>query len=205
MLPLALLVLLNLNGTLDVDIWVNKEGAVYQPGEKLQISFETTEDCYAAVYDIEPGGRASRLFPPEGDSGWVKAEHTYELPSPTADVDYVVGEDPGEEEFVVLASRDYLPTLADSSAAVVRKIARITIEAPEPARLRIISTPAHGRIYITEVASGDKIYAGRAPKTIELEPGDYVVTVTLAGYYTISRHIRLEAGEWRRIFVRLWE
>jgi hypothetical protein len=205
MLPLALLVLLNLNGALDVDIWVNKEDAVYQPGEKLRISFEATEDCYAAVYDIEPGGKASRLFPPEGDSGWVKAEHTYELPPPTADVDYVVGEDPGEEEFVVLASRDHLPTLADSSNAVIRKTARITIEEPEPARLRIISTPGHGRIYITEVASGEKTYLGRAPKTIELAPGDYVITVKLAGYYTISRRIRLEAGDWRRVFVRFWE
>lgn len=205
MFPLTLLLLLNLNAVLDADLWLNKEDAVYRFGEKLTIFFETTEDCFAAVYDIEPGGEAVRLFPPDGDKGRVNAEQTYELPPSDADVDYVIGETAGEEEFVVLVNRDHVPTIGDPDPGTVRKSVKIEVAEPEPARIKVISTPARARIYLTEVASGEKIYLGRAPKTFEVEPGDYVLTVKLSGYRTISRRIELDAGDRRRIYVRLWD
>jgi hypothetical protein len=205
MFPLTLLVLLNLNAVLDADIWVNKDEAAYHPGEKLTISFETTEDCYAAVYDIEPGGETTRLFPPEGQDGKMNAEQTHELPPPDADVDYMIGETVGDEEFVILVNRDHPPTLGEMDPGTVRKSIKIAVEEPEPARLRIISTPSHARIYITEVSSGDQVYAGRAPKTIEVQPGAYIVTIKLGGYHTISRRIELDPGDQRRVFVRLWD
>lgn len=205
MFSLTLLILLNLNAVLDADIWVNKDEAVYYPGEKLEISFESTEDCYAAVYDIEPGGETSRLFPPEGQDGRVDAEHTYRLPPPDADVDYVVGDAIGDEEFVILVNRDHLPVLDEVDPGSVKRSVKIAVEEPEPARLRVISTPNRARIYITEVSSGEKVYIGRAPKTIAVKPGDYIVTIKLSGYSTISRRIELEPGDQRRVFVRLWD
>jgi hypothetical protein len=205
MFPLTLLILLNLNAVLDADLWLNKDDAVYQFGEKLTIFFETTEDCFAAVYDIEPGGEAVRLFPPEGRDGRVDAEQTYELPPAGADVDYVIGETAGEEEFVILVNRDRPPTLGDTDPGTLRKSVKIAVAEPEPARLMIVSTPTRARIYLTEVASGEKVYLGRAPKTVEVESGAYIVTIKLSGYHTISRRIELDAGDRRRIFVRLWD
>jgi hypothetical protein len=205
MFSLTLLILLNLNAVLDADIWVNKDEAIYHPGEKLAISFEPTEDCFAAVYDIEPGGETSRLFPPEGRDGRVNAEQTYKLPPPDADIDYVIGDAVGDEEFVILVNRDHLPVLEETDPGTVRRSIKIAVEEPEPARLRIISTPNRARIYITEVSSGDKVYIGRAPKTIAVKPGAYIVTVKLSGYYTISRRIELDPGDQRRVFVRLWD
>jgi len=205
MFSLTLLILLNLNAVLDADIWVNKDEAVYYPGEKLAISFEPTEDCFAAVYDIEPRGETSRLFPPEGRDGRVNAEQTYKLPPPDADVDYVIGDAVGDEEFVILVNRDHLPTLEEMDPGTVRRSIKIAVEEPEPSRLRIISTPNRARIYITEVSSGDKVYIGRAPKTIAVKPGAYIVTVKLSGYYTISRRLELAPGDQRRVFVRFWD
>jgi len=205
MFPLTLLILLNLNAVLEADIWLNKDDAVYRFGEKLTISFETTEDCFAAVYDIEPGGEAVRLFPPDGRDGRVDAEQTYQLPPADADVDYVIGETAGDEEFVILVNRDHLPALGETDPGTVRKSVKITVAEPEDAKLMIITTPTRARIYLTDVSSGEKVYLGRAPKAIEVAPGAYVVTIKLWDYHTINRRIELDPGDRRRIHVRLWD
>lgn len=205
MLPLLLLVLVDSEIGLTADIRVDREDAVYEFGERIEILFEVSRDCYAAVYDIEPGGRAVRLFPREGSEGWVRANQTYRLPEPDAEVDYVVGETEGEESFVIVASPEFLPDLEDTSGNVVWEVQQITVEPPEPVHLRIITTPSRGRIYITEVESDETEYIGKAPRTIVLKPGEYIITIKRVGYYTMDRRIVLEPGDRRRIFVRLLE
>jgi hypothetical protein len=186
---------------LNIDLWFNKEEAVYWPNEELKVFFQTDRDCYVAVYDIEVGGRVSMLFPPQGMDGWVHAGHIYELPDPGADYDYVVQGPEGVETIVALAHTDFLPDLDDVEA--VQKSIEIRIEEPEPAKLRIISTPSRGRIYITEIATGEQVYIGYAPRTIVVRPGGYLVEIKKSGYRSLSRRIWLDPGEQRRAFVKL--
>ncbi len=200
---LLLLSLLNANQALEIDVWFDREDPVYYPTDNLKIFFRANQDCYCAVYNIEIGGRENMLFPLEGESGWIKADRTYELPPDAADYDYVVGGPEGTETIVVIASPTRLPDLLDEGPDVVRETAEIYIEEPEPAVLRIISTPGNCRIYITAVEFDDGEYRGTAPRTIVLRPGEYVVKITKFGYRTLTRRIWLEPGERRRVFVKL--
>lgn len=204
MFLLILLSLLSLhNGSLDIDIWVAKEDAIYYPTENLKIFFRANQDCFIAVYDIEVGGRESLLFPPEGEDGWVEAGQTYELPPETAEYDYVISGPEGIETIVAVASTEKLPDLNSEESDVVKKTMEIYIEEPEAATLRIISTPKKCRIYMTEVETGDNEYIGKAPHTVVIRPGEYIIKIKKLGFRTLTRRVWLEPGERRRIFVKL--
>ncbi|MGQ9817264.1 MAG: DUF4384 domain-containing protein [bacterium] len=190
------------NGQLDIDLWLNKEETVYLPGERLKIFFRVDKDCYVAVYDIDVGGRENLLFPQPGGNGFVQANKVYELPGPDADFDYEITGPEGMEKIILLASIEELPDLSDTIWAS-RKEIEISIEEPEPAKLRIISTPEKCRIYIKEVITGKQIYVGKTPRTIVLKPGEYIVEIKKFGYHTTKRRIFLEPNEKRRVYVSL--
>ncbi len=186
----------------DIDVWLNKEEPVYTPGEKMKVFFKVDRNCYVAVYDIDVGGRENLLFPQPGDNGYVRADEIYELPTPDADYDYEITGPEGTEKIVVLASTSGLPDLDETDEVSKREI-EISIEDPEPAKLRIISAPPKCRIYIKDVLSGKRVYVGKAPRTIVLRPGEYIVEIKRLGYQTIKRRIFLEPDERRRVYVRL--
>lgn len=190
-----------------ISVWVNKEDGSYQPGEKLKVYFKSDQDCYVAVYDIEVGGGENLLFPQNGDEAWVEAGKVYELPPASADYDYEIKGPEGVESIVMLGSKDHLPKLGEeqNSPEVIKKSVEIYIKEPEPARLRIISSPKKCRIYITEISSGEEEYVGKASRTIVLSPGEYLIKIKKSGYRTLTRRIRLEPDERRRVFVRLLE
>jgi hypothetical protein len=203
MLFTVLLSLFAISSPPDIDIWVNKEDATYYPNEKLTVFFQVDQDCYVAVYDIEVGGSASMLFPQEGMDGWVEAGRVYELPPADADHDYVIGGAEGIETIIAVGSIEWLPDLDDNGVDVVHQSVEIYIEEPEPAKLRIISTPKRCRIYITEVASGNGVSLGKTPRTIVLRPGEYIVKIKKLGYKTLVRRICLDPHDMRRVFVKL--
>ncbi len=203
MLSMIFLAFLTITSTLDIDVWVDKDDAVYHPTENLQINFRANQDCFVAVYNIEQGGRITRLFPPEGNNGRVEAGQVYLLPPESADYDYVIEGPEGTETVIAVASKDRLPDLYDEGPGIVSKSIEIYIEEPEPSTLRIISTPDDSRIYIMETFSGDEEYVGQTPRTIVLRPGEYRVTIKKLGYRTLTRRIWLDPGERRRVFVKL--
>lgn len=202
MFPALILTLLSLQSTfVDIDLWANQDEAVYHPGDVLTVFFRTDRDCYVAIYDIDTGGRATRLFPQTGEDGWIEAGHTYVLPPEHADYEYMIEGPSGTETIIAVASVEDMPHLDDEDVA--REVLDIMIEEPEPAHLRIISTPGYCRIYITEVLSDDNEYIGRTPRTIVMRPGEYIVSIKKSGYHTISRRIWLDPGDRRRVFVDL--
>jgi len=203
MLFLILLSFLSVNNSLDIDVWVDREEPIYYPTENLKVYVRTSQDCFTAVYNLEQGGRVTRLFPPEGDNGWIEADQIYGLPPESADYDYVIEGPEGIETIIAVASKERLPGLYDEGPDVVSKTIEIYIKEPEPSTLRIISTPKECRIYITELASGDEEYVGKAPRTIVLRPGDYLIKIKRLGYRTLTRKIWLDPGERRRVFVKL--
>ncbi len=191
------------DNSLNIESWLNKDEPVYVPGERLKIFFKVDKDCYVAVYDIDVGGRENLLFPQQGDNGFVQANKVYELPPADADFDYEITGPEGIEKIIILASIKELPDLADTIEVSKREI-ELSIEEPEPAKLRIISTPPKSRIYIKEVMTGERVYVGKTPRTIVLKPGEYIVEIKKLGYQTIKRRIWLEPEEKRRIYVSLW-
>ncbi|MEO0162568.1 MAG: DUF4384 domain-containing protein [candidate division WOR-3 bacterium] len=186
---------------INLTVWLDRDDYSFAPGERLKIYFQTDDDCYVAVYNIDAGGRENLLFPLPGESGQVQKGKIYELPPPEADYDYQITGPEGIEKIIVLAAKERLPSLADSEA--IKKEIELVIEEPEPAKLRILSMPPRCKIYITEVESGIKKYIGRTPRTIVLSPGEYLVEIKKWGYQTIKRRIRLEPNERRRIYVHL--
>jgi hypothetical protein len=106
---------------LHLDLWVDKDDAVYYPTERLKIFFQTEKDCFVAVYNIEPGGRINKLFPQDGVSGWVEAHQVYQLPPKDADYDYVIEGPEGIESIIALASEKRLPALDDKKSDVASR------------------------------------------------------------------------------------
>jgi hypothetical protein len=203
MTGLILTALIVSQGIVDIDLWVDKDEPIYYVNEYLRVFFKTDTDCYVAVYDIEVGGEEYRLFPPDGDDGWVIAGHVYELPGDAADYEYLISSPPGIETIIACASITHPPGLHDDTGDVTRRTAEIYIKEPEPAKLRFISTPDDCRIYITDVASDDTEYVGQAPRTVVIRPGDYIVEIKRFGFYTLKRRISVDPSDRRRIFVKL--
>jgi hypothetical protein len=203
MLAILLLSLIALPNPLEVSLWVDRDDAVYHPGDNLTIYFATNRGCYLALYNVEQGGGVSQLFPPEDDDGWVRGGQTYQLPPEYADYDYAVRGPEGVETIIAVASRDRLPTLEDMGPDIVTEVIDVQIKEAEPAELIIVSAPKNCRIYITEVESGEKEYVGNTPRTIGLRPAEYMVEIKKAGYRTLRRSISLQPGEKRKVHVRL--
>jgi hypothetical protein len=203
MLSILLLSLIALPNPLEVSLWVDRDDAVYHPGDNLTIYFAADRGCYLALYNVEQGGGVSQLFPPEEDDGWIRGGQTYQLPPEYADYDYAVSGPEGVETIIAVASRDRLPTLEDVGPDIVTEVIDIQIKEAEPAELVIVSAPRNCRIYITEVESGERAYVGDTPRTIGIKPGEYLVEIKKAGYRTLKRTITLQPGEKRKVHVRL--
>jgi hypothetical protein len=203
MLLVSILALIAINNPLAVSIWVNRDDAVYAPGENLYVYFSANQGCYLAVYNVEQGGGVNRLFPPDGDDGWIRGGQTYQLPSESSDYDYVVSGPEGVETIVVMASRGRLPTFDDEGDDVVTEIIAIQIKDVDSAELVIVSKPKKCRIYVVEAESGAREYVGQTPRAVVLRPGEYFVEIKKVGYRPLERSVRLEPGETRKVYVKL--
>jgi hypothetical protein len=189
---------------LGLDLWLDREEAEYHPTEYLRVFFQTDEDCFVAVYNVDVGGGVSRLFPPGEEAGWVHAGRIHELPPPAADYDYVITGPEGTEQIIAVASAERLPDMYDEGPDVARQVIELYVQEPEPATLNIITTPNNCRVYLTEVASGEEQYIGTAPETVVIRPGEYIVEISAYGFRTMRRNVWLEPGERKRVFVKLY-
>jgi hypothetical protein len=203
MLLVSILALIALNNPLAVSIWVNQDDEVYTPGENLYVYFSANQGCYLAVYNVEQGGGVTRLFPPDGDDGWIRGGQTYQLPSQSSDYDYVVSGPEGVETIVALASRQRLPTLDDEGDDIVTEIVAIQIKDVESAELVIVSKQKNCRVYVIEAESGAREYVGQTPRAVVLRPGEYFVEIKKVGYHSLERSVRLQPGETRKVYVKL--
>jgi len=203
MVDLILSILMTVNGAVDIELWVNKDEHIYSINENLEVFFRADQDCYVAIYDIEVGGEEFRLFPPDGDDGWVQGGQVYQLPGEGAEFDYLINGPPGVETIIACASTTPAPGLHDPDPDITCRTLEIYIQEPEPAKLRFISTPDDCRIYITEIMTDEIEYVGRAPRTVVIRPGEYIIELKRAGFHTLKRRITADPGDRRRIFVKL--
>lgn len=91
---------------LEIDVWINKsDGATYYYGEDVAIYFRTSDDCYVVVYDIDPAGNISLLYPSgyDGDC-FVRGGEVYRIPDVYDDYRLEVTGPEGKEYIYAIAS-----------------------------------------------------------------------------------------------------
>ncbi len=195
--------LITVGPQLGLSLWTDRDDGVYHQGDLLTVYFTVEQACYVTVYNVEQGGEATLLFPPEGDDGWVEAGETHRLPPEDADYDYRISGPEGVETIVAFASQEMLPLMDVDDPDIISASVDISIKESEPAELTLVSVPRSSRIYLTETRSGAREYVGETPRTIVLKPGEYVIEIKKAGFRTLKRSVDLSPGEKRKVFVRL--
>ncbi|MCP4580630.1 MAG: DUF4384 domain-containing protein [candidate division Zixibacteria bacterium] len=96
---------------LEVDIWINKgEASTYYYGEDVAIFFRTNADCYVVVYDIDPAGNVSLIYPSSYDGAtYVEGETVYRIPDHFDEYRLEVSGPDGAEYIYAVASYDPIP------------------------------------------------------------------------------------------------
>ncbi len=91
---------------LEIDLWVNKsEGSTYYYGEDLAIYLRTNDDCYVVVYDIDPEGNVSLLFPSDYESScFVRGGEVVRIPDVYDDYHLEIAGPRGEEHIYAVAT-----------------------------------------------------------------------------------------------------
>ena len=91
----------------EIDLWSNPDpGDFVRVGDRVELFFRTTEDCYVAIVSIDANGQAQRLFPRRGDDGWVRAGRVQALPGRRDDYDLRFTGPAGDEYVFAVASLD---------------------------------------------------------------------------------------------------
>jgi hypothetical protein len=95
---------------LDVDIWVNKgDDANYYYGDDIAVFFEANRDAYVVVYDVDPAGNISLLFPANYDTDcFVRAGQVYRIPGADDSYRLEVNGPSGREYIYAVASYNYI-------------------------------------------------------------------------------------------------
>jgi len=90
---------------------VDRPDLTYRVGDRIVVSFSTTESCYVYLYDVSTSGTLFRLFPNNyAPTAEVVKGKTYRIPGEGYDDKVFLGVDgpAGEERFVALASPEPL-------------------------------------------------------------------------------------------------
>jgi len=94
----------------DIEVWTNKgDDAQYYYGEDVAVYFQTDDDCYAVVYDVDPSGEVNILFPSSiHGSSYVRGGQVYRVPDYNEDFRLEVSGTSGREHIFAVASYDYM-------------------------------------------------------------------------------------------------
>ena len=100
---------------LEVEVTLDRPDARYEPGDRLTLTIETSEDSWVWVFDTGAGGKVHQLFPNRyDDDNFVRAAAPLTLPRAESDYEIVVSHPPGAELLTVVASRDNAPPARDA-------------------------------------------------------------------------------------------
>jgi len=92
-------------GRLDVDVWTDNNDGVYYEGDNIKVLFQTSQDCFVAIYSVDTRGNVNMLFPADPrDDGFVRAGDVYAIPSRYDDYDLYVTGPEGIEYIQAIAS-----------------------------------------------------------------------------------------------------
>jgi hypothetical protein len=201
-------------------IRVATDKETYAPGEQIEITIQVTRESYLYLYDIDPAGTVTLLYPNrfQPDSRVSAGE----LHLPGKGYRFVVGYPEGVEILVAVASSIPLPALTAPTKGSFRQMdgspevfaqgletklsnaqwtsawTQITVYQPK-AVIHIASQPAHARIFI------DGKLRGYTPKDLLLPAGKVTIALEKAGYECFSETITLRDQETLDFEARLQE
>ncbi len=124
-------------GGLAVTVELSGErGAVYDPGEGIEISFSASRDAYVIVYNVDTEGYVHLLFPADGRPVRVEGREIHVLPEPGSGTYWETGGKTGIEYIHALAVDDP-GRLDEDELYFLAKSERLS----EKKRLRVDSDP----------------------------------------------------------------
>jgi len=92
---------------LKVSTWVNRQDALYVPGDKVQIYFKASQSAYVTVLNVDAEGNTTVLFPNRfASNNRVKGGAVIKLPADGAAYDLQVGKPYGSNLIKVIATTD---------------------------------------------------------------------------------------------------
>lgn len=94
----------------DIEVWTNKGyDATYYYGEDVAVYFRAEQDCYVVVYDIDPSGWVTVLFPSNYYNGcYVTGDRVYRIPDYYSDYTLEISGRSGTEHIFAVASYEYI-------------------------------------------------------------------------------------------------
>ena len=208
--------IINPTTDLEVRMWADKGGSepAYRVGEKVQLYFEVSENAFITIFDIDPNGNITKLFPNHQQSNdYVRRNRVYRVPD---GYDILAAPPTGEETLLIVATRnasaDYPELLREKG--VERLLSRLRRRlalsgedwAMDMATLQILpERPRTVRMDVDTNLSGvtlyvDGAYAGDLPQRLELDPGEHQLVALKNGYKAGIRDITVdqysENGRW---------
>ena len=203
-----------------ITVKIATDNSTYAPGAGIRITVEVDKECYLYLYDIDPAGTVTLLFPnrfqPDPRVGPGK------LSLPGKGYRFVVSGPEGEETLVALASLAPIPALAPDEKHPFREyeikpeefvqqlesglesgaysVAWTRIQVYQPKGVvRIDSVPEGAKIYV------DGNYVGNTPKTLILPAGTRTITLRKDGFAPYSQRLQLADRTAAEISARLEE
>lgn len=199
-----------------LSIQLKTEYLVYSPKEALKLSIELSRDAYVYLYDINPAGQVTLLFPNGFSRNNLVKAGKYTLPD-NPSYSFVVTEPMGLESLQALAFTKSVPLLelsaqgdldqhpfpmlsSDAKALKpqVQKMIEITVEPGEWAAdwTQFLIAPAVARLQIVSQPAGADVYLngelrGQSPLELEVEPGQVRISLVKEGYQQWSRTLTL--------------
>ena len=210
---------------LSIRIWTNYQ--TYSPQEAVQIRLRLSRDAYLYVYDIDPEGSVTLLFPNgySRDNLLKAGEHV--LPDKNS-YSFAVEETYGTEVLQAIALLRPIPLLELSAQSIEEapfprlegkpKALKLQIEglievAVEPDGwaadwTQFVVVPAVAHLLIDTEPPGADVYIdgqlrGQSPLLLDPEPGRVTIAIVKEGYRRWSRTIMLENRVFREIDVQL--
>jgi hypothetical protein len=214
--------------TLNAEISINKgEGAAYQSGESISISFRVNKASYVVIYDTEANGDTHIIFPNRYQKvNYVKANQTVTVPQ---GYKFTVGGTQGKEYLQIVASTaqfaqfnawsqnytaDPFPSVTKNAEQDLQVYARkiiITPDAPAPewtsasTFFYVGNRPVDGTVSFNTTPSGAAIWvdgtwlSGSTPLRTTLSEGYHYFKFSKSGYQIYENQFYLPSGGYQQI------
>ena len=214
----------------DIQLSINKgNGGTYAPGENLTLTFRTNRDAYVVLYDIQPNGQVSIIFPNRYDQdNFVRANTTYYLPR--QGYNFMIDNIQGTEYIQAVASSKQFvhfnqwqsqfstsvyPPVSMNATKYFENFATKIAVVPDPqivwtsaiCSFNVVAYNMSGYLNCSSYPSGaevwvDGIYSGRrTPCTLVLTPGNHLIRFVVSQYREKSQYVLINPGATTNLFM----
>jgi len=189
----------------------------YQVGEPIVINYSTNRETYVYICDADPSGKVTLLFPNYLEPNNRVPAGTHSVPS--GGYTLRVSAPEGSETLYAFAATSPLPNFPTSFGSGfpilsynpssflsgVRQTMQAQLPAGEGAEdilsfTVVSSAPQTGTLWVTSSPQGATVTidggpAGTTPIQVSVTAGTHTVTLSLAGYQTVTEQVTLSAGQ----------